>query len=169
MIVKAVSVMKFSRILLKIFVFMLSALLCYYLSYCIVFVIIWIGNIFQPVPEGVDMYREANRLALEAFPDEHKVSVISTVIGVVVGGIIALWFKPERFQGFQHVQRNAQTKTVCFYNDDSEDEMEAGKNPCKESVSKEDDDEWFDHSLEEHDNEDGWCTECEEFEEDLDD
>lgn len=148
---------------------MLSALVCYFLSYGIVFVITWIGNIFQPVPEGVDMYRGANRLALEAFPDEHKVSEIATVIGVVLGGIIALWFKPERFQGSQRVQRNAQIKTVSFYNDDSEDEPETDEKSRKKSVSKEDANDWFDHSLEEHDNEDGWCTECEEFEEDLDD
>lgn len=148
---------------------MLSAFLCYYLSYCVVFVITWIGNIFQPVPEGVDMYREANRLALEAFPDEHKVSVIATVIGVVLGGIIALWFKPERFQGSQHIQKNTQPQTFRCYNDDSEDEVRIGKRPHKESKIKDDDSDWFDHSLEEHDNEDGWCTECEEFEEDLDD
>lgn len=163
------SAIKFSRIILKIFVFMLSAFLCYYLSYCVVFVITWIGYIFQPIPEGVDMYREANRLALEAFPDEHKVSVISTVVGVVLGGIIALWFKPERFQCSQNVQRHTQTKTVCSYNDDSEVEIETSKRPHIEYVSKEDDNDWLDHSLEEHDNEDGWCTECEEFEEDLDD
>ena len=130
--------------------------------------ITWIGNIFQPVPEGVDMYQEANRLALEAFPDEHKISVLATVIGVVLGGIIALWFKPERFQGSQHIQRHTQPKTVRFYINDSEDEIKTDEKSRKKSVSKEDDNNWFDHSLEEHDNEDGWCAECEEFEEDLD-
>lgn len=151
------------------FIFMLSALVCYFLSYGILFVITLIGNIFQPVPEGVDMYREANRLALEAFPDEHKISVLATVIGVVLGGIIALWFKPEKFQRSQHIQQNRQNNIVRFYNNDSEDEMQTAEKSRKKSVSKEDANDWFDHSLEEHDNEEGWCAECEEFEEDLDD
>lgn len=41
------------------------------------------------------------------------------------------------------------------------------KKSCWGDADKNED--WFDHSGEEHDNEDGHCTECDEDEEDLED
>lgn len=45
----------------------------------------------------------------------------------------------------------------------------SGKSNDRLFDDKDKNDDWFDHSGEDHDNEDGWCTECEEDEEDLED
>ncbi|MGI6268991.1 MAG: hypothetical protein ACOYKJ_00420 [Candidatus Howiella sp.] len=159
--------MKHIRVIQKITVFIFSAFISYFPAYIIVYMITWILNIFKPIPEGVDMYREANRLALEAFPDKHMVSVIAIVVGICIGTIFAFWWKPERFS--ESAKINHYVRKDAAFHSNEEDEYEQEPKHRDELKKANNSDDWFDHSLEDHDNEDGWCTECEEFEEDLDD
>jgi len=148
----------------KVFALIFSAFISYFPAYIIVYAITWIANIFKPAPEGVDMYREANVMALEAFPDKHMVSVIAIIVGVCIGTIFAIWWKPERLNDSPKTRYPFRTRKAYI----SDEEVETNPERRNESAKLNDSEDWFDHSLEEHDDEHGWCPECEEFEEDLD-
>lgn len=153
--------MKYKMVWIRAMIFTLSAGAFYYVSRVIVFVSTWISNIFKPIPEGVDMYRDAN-LALETMPNMSSGVGISVIIALCGAVLLTLFWKPYLKHTTNHITEN----TPIVHEDYEADiEYQSVKEEQKVPIVSHD---WYDHSLEDHDSEDGWCTECEEFEEDLD-
>lgn len=147
---------------IRVMIFVLSAAAFYYVSRVVVFVFTWIYDIFQPIPEGVDMYREASRLAFEAIPDMSSGIGLSLIIALCIATLLTIFWKPYAKKSTSNIA----VRKAAFLEENTI--TEPIEETSKRNVWEKNEDDWFDASLEDYDTENGVNVEFQEAEADLD-